>query len=77
MNVIPKPESSTVVTARRKYEGLPDYGARESWLNESLDDAEIMCKGDRAMQGQFNKKRLEMPATSFLKYLDQIVYRGF
>ena len=63
--------------AERKYKELPDYGTRESWLKESLDDAEKICKGDRALQEQFSKRRLEMPSASFLKYLDQIVFRGF
>lgn len=63
--------------AKRKYKTLPDYGTRESWLKESLDDAEKICKGDKALQKQFSKRRLEMPSASFLKYLDQIVFRGF
>lgn len=55
----------------------PDSGPRKSWLKESLDDAEKICKGDKILQEQFSKRRLEMPSASFLKYLDQIIFRGF
>lgn len=55
----------------------PDsYTSSRAWLSEAVERVGNICKGDETEAKRLSDRPLELPATSLLKYLSQVDYRG-